>query len=316
MTGTGQKGMGPSRDEMHNRILAALVAEAQSILGRTPEPGLYVVATPIGNLADLSLRAIWIIADADMVYCEDTRHTRGLLNRFGIHRGLRAYHDHSDAQDRRAILDELVQGKSVALVSDAGTPLVSDPGYKLVRDALSEGHRVYAVPGPSAALAGLTVSGLATDSFLFTGFLPQKPKARQERLELLAHLPCTLIFFEAANRVAGTLAEMERILGDRPAAIVREITKLNEDVRKGLLSELGAWAVGSPVRGEVTLVVGPAEARQVGEPEIEARLREVLPTHTVKDAVQLVSEELRVARTLVYDLARKLKRGTGNLTDG
>lgn len=316
MTATGQKGRGSIRDEMHERILAALAAEAQSLLGRTPDPGLYVVATPIGNLADISLRALWIIANADTVYCEDTRHTRGLLNRFGIHRGLRAYHDHSDAQDRRGVLDELVQGKSVALVSDAGTPLVSDPGYKLVRDALSEGHKVFAVPGPSASLAALTVSGLATDSFVFSGFLPQKPKARRERLELFATLPCTLIFFEAANRVAGTLAEMQRILGDRPAAIVREITKLNEDVCKGLLSELGVWAGRSQLRGEVTLVVGAGETVQASEEEIEARLLEALQTHSVKDAVRDVSERLCVARTLVYDLAKKLQRNGGNAADG
>ncbi|MFM1814062.1 MAG: hypothetical protein RLZ98_757 [Pseudomonadota bacterium] len=290
-------------------LVTEVARQMGELLRRRLEPGLHIVATPIGNLFDVSLRLLWAIETADFVYCEDTRHTRNLLTRFGITRGLRSYHDHSGAAEREAILELLAAGKSVALLSDAGTPLISDPGFKLVRTALEAGHKVAAVPGPSAALAALSISGLATDSFLFAGFLPPKQNARRQRLEELAGVRASLVLFEAPNRLGATLAEMAGLLGNRQAAVAREITKLNEELVVGTLGELAAWAEREPVKGEVTVVVGPQLQLEASDGDIEERLRLALDAMSVRDAARAVADELGVAKGRVYDLAVALRRG-------
>ena len=308
MAKLGEKQSGDEVVRIGGALVRAVAGELEALLRRTPDPGLYVVATPIGNLFDSSLRMLWIIEMADHVYCEDTRHTRNLLTRFGIKRRLRAYHDHSGEGTRAEVLALLSSGQSVALVSDAGTPLVSDPGVKLVRVALGDGHAVYAIPGPSAVLGALTVSGLATESFMFCGFPGAKEKARRDRLKRVAGVPATLVFFEAANRLASTLADMAAIFGDRPGVVAREITKLNEEIRRDSLGGLVAWAKGTVIKGEVTIVVGPAVEQRVDDAAVLDRLAEVLAEASVRDAVRQVADEMMVAKSRVYDLAVGLKR--------
>ncbi len=213
--------------------------DGHRLAARAPEPGLYVVATPIGNLGDVSLRALETLAAADVVACEDTRVTAVLLRHFGIETPLFAYHDHNAARQRPKLLDALAGGKVVALVSDAGTPLISDPGYKLVKEARAAGHAVVPVPGASALLAGLVASGLPTDAFLFAGFLPPKSAARRTRLGELKAVPATLVFYETGPRLAAALADMAEVLsGERPATVARELTKAFETVRTGTLRSL------------------------------------------------------------------------------
>ena len=206
----------------------------------TLDPGLYVVATPIGNLADVTLRALAILAGADAILAEDTRVSRTLLARYGIERPLSAYHEHNAAEARPRALKRIAEGQALALISDAGTPLISDPGYKLVSEAIEHGFAVIAAPGPSAALAALCVAGLPTDRFYFEGFLPPRSSARRERINALAAVPGSLIFYEAAGRLAETLADLALELGPRPAAVARELTKLHEEVRRGALDKLAA----------------------------------------------------------------------------
>ena len=245
-------------------------------------PGLYLVATPIGNLGDVTLRALAVLRGADRIFCEDTRITARLLARFGITTPVGLYHDHNAEQRRPAVLAALRRGERVALVSDAGTPLVSDPGYKLVQAAIAENLPVTVIPGPSAVLAALLLSGLPPDAFLFAGFLPPRQAARRRALERWSCLSASLIFFESAARLAGCLADLADLLGNRPAAIARELTKLHEEIRRGRLAELAAhYRDAGPPRGEVVVVVGPPE-RSIPDPaEIGERLRaavaEVLP---------------------------------------
>src|SRR6202167_3427903 len=209
------------------------------------EPGLYVVATPIGNLRDITLRALETLASADLIACEDTRVTRKLLDRYGIATPLTPYHEHNAAKARPLLLRRLADGAAIALVSDAGTPLISDPGFKLVRAATDAGHTVTALPGASAVLAGLAVAGLPTDQFLFVGFLPPKEAARRARIAELARIPATLVLFETGPRVAATLADLATGLGLREAALCRELTKLHEEVRHGDLETLArTYAAG------------------------------------------------------------------------
>src|SRR5262249_10617309 len=212
--------------------------EGRELIARKLAGGLYLVATPIGNLGDVTLRALATLAAADLVACEDTRVTARLLERYGIRTALTPYHDHNAAVARPKILARLRDGDAVALVSDAGTPLVSDPGYRLVRAAQEEGFAVTAVPGPSAALAALSVAGLPTDRFFFEGFLPPKDAARRSRIAELARIPATLVLFESGSRVAEALAALASGLGDRPAAVCRELTKLHEEVRRDRLAAL------------------------------------------------------------------------------
>jgi 16S rRNA (cytidine1402-2'-O)-methyltransferase len=240
---------------------------------------LHVVSTPIGNLADLAPRALEVLRLADLVVCEDSRITGKLLGLSGVERSLLPYHEHNAAKMRPRILAALEAGGAVALTSDAGTPLVSDPGYKLVRAAIEAGHPVFAVPGPSAVLAALVVSGLPSDRFMMAGFLPVKAKARRQAIEELRPVPATLILFEAANRLAATLHDLAELLGPRPAAVARELTKKFEEVRRGALAELAAHygEAGGP-KGEVVIVIGPPEAggATLTEEELDRALDQAL----------------------------------------
>jgi 16S rRNA (cytidine1402-2'-O)-methyltransferase len=273
-------------------------------------PGLHLVATPIGNLGDITLRALWVLRGADRILCEDTRVTARLLARFGIDKKLDTYHDHNAERVRPAVLDALRRGEKLALVSDAGTPLVSDPGFKLVRAALAEGLPVTAAPGPSAALTALILSGLPPDRFLFAGFLPPRSAARRRMLAQWAALDATLIFFEGPSRLAAALADMEEVLGPREAAIARELTKRHEEIRRDRLDALARhYRETGPPRGEMVIVVGPPEAAPVPSGEaIDRRLRALLARHSLRDAAALLAEETGLARRALYERALVLTR--------
>ena len=267
------------------------------------------MATPIGNAEDITLRALAVLRGADAIACEDTRVTAKLLARHGIAAPLLAYHDHNAERMRPLLLERLRQGDAVALVSDAGTPLVSDPGFKLVRAAIAEGLPVTTLPGPSAALAALVLSGLPSDRFLFAGFLPPKPTARRRTLAELGTVPATLVFFEGASRLAPALGDMAETLGDRTAAVAREITKLYEEVRRGSLRELAThYAASGPPRGEVVVVVGPppAEAPAMTEDALDARLQAALAGMSLKDASAAVAAATGLKRRDVYARALAL----------
>jgi 16S rRNA (cytidine1402-2'-O)-methyltransferase len=284
----------------------SLAASVQAGLGRllaTPlAGGLHIVATPIGNLGDITLRALSVLARADVVYCEDTRHSLHLLRHYGISKPLVPYHEHNAERERPRILARLAAGAAVALISDAGTPLISDPGYKLVRAAREDGHGVWSLPGPSAPIAALAVAGLPTDRFTFEGFLPPKSGARHTRLESLAEVPGTLVFFEAPQRLAETLGDMARVLGDRPAAVARELTKLHEQIHPGTLTELSAWAASAPVKGEIVILVAPAAKTVIEATDILAQLDVALRTMSLRDAARQVAADLDVPRSQVYQL--------------
>jgi 16S rRNA (cytidine1402-2'-O)-methyltransferase len=268
-------------------------------------PGLYLVATPIGNLADITLRALSVLSRCDVIYCEDTRHSRTLTGHFGITTHLAAYHEHNGERERPKILGQLAQQRRVALISDAGTPLISDPGYKLVREVLEAGHRVESLPGPSAALTALTVSGLPSDAFLFAGFLPVKSAGRRARASELMAVPSTLIFFEAPTRVAEALLDLAAILGERQAAVARELTKRFETVVRGTLSEVAqAFQIGD-ARGEFVIVVGPPIDRVVDDLAISEHLTVALVTLSLRDAAKVVADQLGVPKSRVYDLGLK-----------
>ena len=271
-------------------------------------PGLYLVSTPIGNLGDITIRALSVLARADVVLCEDTRHSRTLLAHFAISTPARPYHEHNAARERPRVLRELEGGGRVALISDAGTPLVSDPGWKLVRTALDAGRRVEALPGASAMLAALTIGGLPTDAFLFAGFLPPKSAARRTRIAEFKDVPATLVFFEAPSRVAETLSDLAAVLGDRPAALARELTKLHEEVRRASLEELAAGAAKGAIKGEVVLLVGSPQKAQVTDADISARLAPALKEMSLRDASRMVAEALGVPKSRVYELG--LRRDT------
>ncbi|MBV8573535.1 MAG: 16S rRNA (cytidine(1402)-2'-O)-methyltransferase, partial [Acetobacteraceae bacterium] len=264
--------------------------------------GLHLVATPIGNLGDITLRALETLAGVDLIACEDTRITRRLTERYGIAAELTPYHEHNAATARPKILARLAKGGSVALVSDAGTPLVSDPGFKLVREACAAGFAVVALPGPSSVLAALSVAGLPTDRFFFEGFLPPKSAARRARLRELARIDATLVVFESGNRVQDTLADLADIMGAREAAICRELTKLHEDITRARLSELAAQADQLETRGEFVLVIGPppADAQVLTAEALDQLLRETLADHSVKDAVAQAVELSGRPRREVY----------------
>ncbi|MGE0023790.1 MAG: 16S rRNA (cytidine(1402)-2'-O)-methyltransferase, partial [Hyphomicrobium sp.] len=283
--------------------LGRVAFELERQLALTLAPGLYLVATPIGHLADMTLRAIATLARADIVYCEDTRHSRTLLAHYAIRAPLRPYHEHNAEEQRPRVLDDLAAGKRVALISDAGTPLVSDPGFKLVRDATAEGHAVIAIPGPSAALAALSVAGLPTDAFFFAGFLPAKEGARRTRIAELALIPATLVIFEAPTRIAASLADLAAGLGNRDAALARELTKLHEDVRRAPLASLAESCVTDPPKGEMVIVVAPPGESEVSDASIEESLATALASLSIRDAARVVADSLKVPRGRVYDLA-------------
>src|SRR5512139_4282625 len=273
-----------------------------------PKPGLYLVATPIGNLGDVTLRALETLAGADVIACEDTRVTRKLTERYGITTPLTPYHEHNAAEARPKLLSRLADGQSVALVSDAGTPLISDPGFKLVRAAREAGYPVTALPGASAVLAALTVSGLPTDRFFFEGFLPAKQTARQKRVAALANMPATLVLFESGSRLAPMLADLAEALGPRAAAICRELTKLHEEVKCDDLDALARiYADGAETRGEFVIVVSPPAAEHRAD-DIDELLKRALSRVSVKDAVGEVAVATGRPRREIYQRALALTK--------
>jgi 16S rRNA (cytidine1402-2'-O)-methyltransferase len=282
----------------------------QDVPAREAAPGLYLVATPIGNLGDVTLRALETLAAVDVIACEDTRVTRRLLERYAITTPLLTYHDHNAEIARPAVLARLETGAAIALVSDAGTPLISDPGFKLVRAAQAGGHAVTAIPGACAVLAALTASGLPTDRFFFEGFLPPRGAARRARIADLADLPTTLIFFETGPRIAAMLDDLADRLGGRPAAVCRELSKLHEEIRRGEVGALAlAYRHGAETRGEFVVVVGPPEQNESAEAiDIDGMLRRALATSSLKDAVEAVAGATGQKRRVVYQRALALPR--------
>jgi 16S rRNA (cytidine1402-2'-O)-methyltransferase len=276
-------------------------------------PGLHIVATPIGNLGDITLRALAALAGADLIACEDTRVTRKLLDRYGIATPLTPYHEHNAAKARPLLLQKLADGAAIALVSDAGTPLISDPGFKLVRAAAAAGHTVTALPGASALLAGLTVAGLPTDQFLFAGFLPPKQAARRARIAELGRIPATLVLFETGPRAGAALADLAAGLGQkREAALCRELTKLHEEVLRGDLATLAENYAHSEPRGEIVLVIAPpAEPAAASVAETETLLRAALLRVSLKDAVGEVAEATGLPRREIYQRALALAKDAG-----
>ena len=283
------------------------VLEAQ--LGEPLEPGLYLVSTPIGNLADITLRALAVLACADLIFCEDTRHSLKLLNHFGISGKLESYHEHNAARERPRMLARIRAGFSVALIADAGTPLISDPGFKLVREALDEGLAVVSIPGPAAPIAALTASGLASDRFFFEGFLPPKQTARRKRLEALAGVPATLILFERATRIEAVLRDMAETLGSRTGAVAKELTKKHETVLRAPLGKLADRVASWPEterRGEFVILVEAAPQKAVSDAAIRSRLAALMGDISVRDAARDVADDLGVQRKRVYKIALAL----------
>ncbi|MCL6282928.1 16S rRNA (cytidine(1402)-2'-O)-methyltransferase [Ruegeria sp. 2012CJ41-6] len=272
-------------------------------------PGLYFVATPIGTARDITLRALDVLASADVIAAEDTRSLRHLMDIHGVPlegRRIVAYHDHSGAGARARLLEALSAGKSVAYASEAGMPLIADPGYDLSRAAAEAGHQVTVAPGASAVLAALTLAGLPTDAFFFAGFLPNATKARRTRLEELREVPGTLAFYESPKRVADSLADMAAVLGDRQAALCRELTKKFEEVRRGSLSELATALKAQGVKGEIVVLVDRARQAAASEADVENALLTALETHSVKDAAELVAGMYSLPRRPLYQRALKL----------
>lgn len=269
-------------------------------------PGLYVTATPIGNAADITIRALSVLRDCDAIVAEDTRVTAKLLAIHGVTKPLFAYNDHNAARERPRILARLKQGERIVLVSDAGTPLVSDPGYKLVRDALALGISVDALPGPSALLVALVLSGLPSSRFLFAGFLPARSGERRNALAELKSIPATLIFFESPQRLSESLADMAEVLGAREAAVGRELTKFHQEVKRGAIKAL-ASEFGSPPKGEVTIVVGPPPSLEPDASRIDSLLTKALAFMPVRAAADLVAEAVEAPRRSIYERALELK---------
>ena len=295
------------RDRLH-LVTQRVAGELERTFAQAQGAGLYLVATPIGNLADISLRALSVLARADVIYAEDKRHSATLLNHYAIKAPLRSYHEHNAEKERPNILAALTRGERVALISDAGTPLISDPGYKLVRDVVADGHAAISIPGASAPLTALTAAGLPTDTFLFAGFLPTRKEARRSRIKELAQVPATLIFFEAPTRLADSLGDLSEVLGQRQAVVARELTKLNEEFARGDLKELAAVYVERAVKGEIVILVGPPTAAEIADADIEERLEAALPEMSLRDAARVIADELDVPKARVYDLGLALKR--------
>jgi 16S rRNA (cytidine1402-2'-O)-methyltransferase len=300
-----QPGIGKTRTARH------YVLNGQSTAAPALRGGLYLVATPIGNLRDITLRALEVLAAADLIACEDTRVTRKLLDRFAIATPLTPYHDHNAAEARPKLIARLAEGSAIALVADAGTPLVSDPGFKLVRAARVAGHNVTALPGASAVLTALSVAGLATDRFFFDGFLPAKAGQRRARVAELARIPATLVLFETGPRLAAALADLAAGLGPREAAICRELTKLHEEVRRGDLASLARnYAATAERRGEIVVVVAPPTPRAaVTTPDdLDLLLQQALDRVSVRQAVGEVAAVTGRPRREIYQRALALTK--------
>jgi 16S rRNA (cytidine1402-2'-O)-methyltransferase len=290
----------PAPDAPRHYTLAGRQIEVAKL-----KTGLHIVATPIGNLGDITLRALETLAGADLIACEDTRVTRKLVERYAIATPLTPYHEHNAAQARPLLLQRIGDGAAVALVSDAGTPLVSDPGFKLVRAAQDAGFAVTTLPGASSLLAALTLAGLPTDQFLFAGFLPPKESARRTRIAELSRIPATLVLFETGPRAAAALADLADGLGEnRQAALCRELTKLHEEVRRGSLDMLAQACAENEPRGEIVLVIArPPEAAPLSAQETDDLLRLALARASVKDAVGEVADVTGLPRREVYQRA-------------
>lgn len=272
-------------------------------------PGLYLVATPIGNLRDISLRALDTLAACDEILAEDTRRAAKLLSAYNIKASLSPYHDHNEAKRTPALLKKLHAGASIALISDAGTPLVSDPGYRLVSAAAREGLPIVAIPGASALLAAVTTAGLPSAQFFFAGFLPPKSSARKRALAKLASIDASLVFYETAPRLAAALADMAQIFGGRECVIARELTKKFEEIIRGPLPELAAQMSGKTVKGEIVIVIGPPAApRNWSEQELKAGLRPLIATIGVKRAAAAIAEESNSKARDIYALALAMKQ--------
>jgi 16S rRNA (cytidine1402-2'-O)-methyltransferase len=282
---------------------------AKNITPRTMDPGLYVAATPIGNAADLTLRVLEALLSCDQILCEDTRVTAKLLALYGIKKPLKPYHDRNGARVRPQVLNDIARGKALVLVSDAGMPLISDPGFPLIRAVRDEGFPVEVLPGASASLAALSLSGMAPDRFYFGGFLPQKTVARKSELRALAHLDASLIFYESPRRLGPVLCDMEEVLGTREIAVCRELTKKFEEIVRGPLRDLASHYKTAPApKGEVVLVLGPPEAVEAwDEAELERRLSERMETLRLKEAVAEITEITGRPRREIYDLALTVK---------
>jgi 16S rRNA (cytidine1402-2'-O)-methyltransferase len=272
------------------------------------EPGLYIVATPIGNLGDITLRAVDVLHRCDAVACEDTRVTGKLLKHLGISKPLWRYDDHAGESDRARLVAAMAD-RAVALVSDAGTPLVSDPGYRLVRDARAAGVPVTTLPGACAAIAGLTLSGLPNDRFLFAGFLPVKDKARRDALAGLARVAATLVFYETGPRLVKSLETLAELWPGRTVAVARELTKLHEECRTGTAAELSAHYAAHPPKGEIVLLVGPPADADAGEVDADALLREALADLKPSQAAAQVARETGLDRKALYARALELRAG-------
>jgi 16S rRNA (cytidine1402-2'-O)-methyltransferase len=301
-------------DRHRQRPSAGFTLHGQAITAPALAAGLHLVSTPIGNLRDITLRALEALAAADLIACEDTRVTHRLLDHYGIKTPLTPYHEHNAAQARPKLLARLADGAAIALVSDAGTPLVSDPGFKLVRAAHEAGHAVTALPGPSAVLAALSVCGLPSDRFFFEGFLPAKEGQRRSRIAELARIPATLVLFETGPRLAAALADLAAGLGARDAAVCRELTKLYEEVRRSDLAALARdYAEAGEPRGEIVVVVAPptAEACMV-DADVDRLLRQALGRLSVKEAVAEIAGVTGRPRRDVYQRALAIAKGCGD----
>lgn len=278
--------------------------------------GLYLVATPIGTATDITLRAIDILENADVLAAEDTRNTRKLMDIHGIklnNRPLLPYHDHNGPSQRPKLIDAIKSGKSVAYVSDAGTPLIADPGYQLAATAIEEDLPVTSAPGASAVMAALSVAGLPTDRFLFAGFVPVKAVAKQKFLQEFQMVPATLIFYESPRRLSDCLAAMANVYGsDRKVAVCRELTKKFEEVKRGTLSEVTDHYASQPTpKGEIVIVVGPPTIKEASESDVDAALQEALTTQSVKDASREVADALNLPRKQLYARALELNNNNG-----
>lgn len=277
---------------------------------RPLEPALYLVATPIGNMADITIRALETLAAADVLACEDTRVTRKLLDRYGIRRRSTPYHEHNAAEAGPRLVEAVMSGQSVALVSDAGTPLVSDPGYRLASEVIAAGGRVIPIPGPSALLSAISAAGLPSDAFFFAGFLPSKAGQRRTRLEELKNVPGTLVFYESPRRVAESLAAMAEVLGDRPAAVCRELTKAFEEFRRGSLASLAAaYADEDTPKGEIVVCVAPPGEAQDEVEDIDSLL---LSLAEEMGASKAAAEAAKMTGARKSDLYRRLMELKGD----
>jgi 16S rRNA (cytidine1402-2'-O)-methyltransferase len=283
-----------------------MTSELPTIPAGTPEPGLYIVATPIGNLADITLRAISVLQGAALIACEDTRVTGKLLKRLGFKSRLQRLDDHAPPEVRARIIDEARQAP-VALVSDAGTPLISDPGYRLVREARAAGVNVVAIPGACAAIAGLAISGLPSDRFLFAGFLPVKDKAREEALSSLAGVAASLVFYETAPRLEKSLRAIAALWPAREVAVARELTKLHEECRSGTAESLADHYAAHPPKGEIVLLIGPPAADEAPELDADALLRAALAEAGPGKAAGQVAKATGIDRAQLYARALELK---------